>query len=131
VHDVHLLYRDVTVHGRPGELGFVQAIEPRRWYHAVWHPRKYRSKVVSDVSMTLQASMKEIAERGGDERAVLLSSAYVTAVNLVMQMPHAGDATARQFILARHSCYGRDPEHEVVFLSEFHPFELAADSGLG
>lgn len=122
VHDLHLLYRDVMNSGETSALGFVDVIEARRWYHAVWHPRKYRNKVVSDVTLALQTMAREIHEQGGDQRALLLSSAYVVAVHLVMRMPRAPDARARQFILARHSSYGRDPEHDVIFLSEFHPF---------
>jgi hypothetical protein len=127
VHDLHLLYRDLNHDGRISGLNYVEAIAPRRWYHALWHPDKYRSKVVADVTMVLQDLARDIQDQKGDTRVLLLSTAYVMALHLVMEAPRAPGAWGRQFILARHSSFGRDPEHEVVFFGEFHPLTARAE----
>jgi hypothetical protein len=123
VHDVHLLFRDVDHDGEAGDLAYVPMIGPRRWYHVVWHPDKYRAKVVSDIAATLQEVSRHTHESDGDPRLLMFTQSYVLALHLTMQMPREPAARARQFVLARHRAFRGEAEHQVLFFSNFHPFE--------
>jgi hypothetical protein len=122
VHDVHLLYRDVDDHEVIGPLAYVPMIGRRRWFHALWHPDKVRSKVVSDITATIQTICRQTEERDGDLRLVMFTQPYVLALQLAMQMPVDPAAHARQFILARHRTTAEEAEHQLLFFSTFHPF---------
>lgn len=120
VHDVHLLYRDFDPDGSAGQLDYVPMIGARRWYQLVWHPDKYRSKVVSDIAATIQSLNRRARENEADPRLLMLSQPYLLALHLVMRMPRRQGTAARQFILARHR--EGESQHRLVFFSERHPF---------
>jgi hypothetical protein len=122
VHDTHLLFRDVGQDGEVGNLGYVPMIGVRRWYHVLWHPDKFRSKVVSDIASMIPAIRRQAHRRDADDRLVMLTQPYVLALHLVMVMPHEPAARARQFILAQHRTVGGEAEHQLLYLSEYHPF---------
>jgi hypothetical protein len=125
VHDIHLLFRDVAPDGSTGGLAYVPMIGPRRWYHVLWHPDKYRSKVVSDISASIQAVCREAHESESDPRVVMLTQSYLLALHLAMRMPREEPAQARQFVLARRRALDEEAEQQIVFLSEYHPFAAA------
>ncbi len=121
MHDMHLLYRDKLGDGGLGPASYVPTIEGRCWYHVIWNPRKMHNKVLSDLTDSLGLlSLKMLDDRKENSRAIMLSTPYLTLVNLVMRMPQPRASTARQFILVRDRSFGPDPDRAVVFLSEFH-----------
>jgi hypothetical protein len=122
VHDLHLLYRDKLSDGGCGTTLYVPTIEGRRWYHAIWNPKKFHSKVVDDLAAALHVQFVEIQRNANNLRILTLSTPYLMLVNLVMRMPRPPGATARQFILALNSSCGPAPNRAILFVSEFHHF---------
>jgi len=127
VHDTHLLFRDIDRNGEPMQLGYVPMIGPRRWYHFLWHPDKFRSKVVADIAAAIQVNCRLTQESDGDSRLVMLTQPYVLALHLAMRMPHPPAACARQFILARNRTFDEEVEQHLVYISEYHPFAASDD----
>ncbi len=52
--DTYLLYRDRHDSGTFGELTCLTMPETRRWFHAVWNPNKFHSKVIDDLMSSLE-----------------------------------------------------------------------------
>jgi len=123
VDDIHLLYRDRLSYAEIGELTYVPTIEDRRWYHFIWNPKKYHSKIFCDLTSSLRSHLHVLREKDHDPRIIMLSTPYIMILHLVMRLPRTPEVTARQFILASTKSLRTDPQRAIVFFSEFHCFE--------
>jgi hypothetical protein len=124
--DTHLLYRDRLCCGTFGEWACISTSESRRWFHAVWNPRKFHSKVIDDLMSSLVTQKRQIADKEFDERALMLTVPYIALLHFVMRVPHPEAATARQFVVVHNRPYSRETDPAIGFVSEFHPFSKAA-----
>lgn len=122
MHDMHLLYRDRFTN-QTGTLCCVDTIEDRRWYHLVWNPKKFHNKMFNDIAASLRSSLRYIESEDLDTRIIMLSTPYIVMLHQVMRIPHRPDAEARQFIIATDKSFEEDPDHKIVFISEFHRFD--------
>lgn len=120
VHDLHLLYRDRAANGAEGPVACVPTLSGRRWFHALWNPRKYDNKIVSDCSDSLLEQLRLLEKGGRDPRMIMLSTPYLMLLNIAMRMPPSSDAVARQFIVARNSHCAPRAERGILFVSDFH-----------
>jgi hypothetical protein len=126
--DSHLLYRDRLEPGTYGEWSCLTAPESRRWFHAVWNPNKFHTKVIDDLMSSLVTQKRHLAEKDFDDRALMLTVPYITLLHFVLREPRPETAMARQFVVVHNRPYSRNAEPEVCFLSEFHPFSEVAKS---
>lgn len=123
VHDVHLLYRDRSATGENGTVSCVPTIRRRRLFHAIWNPRKYNNKIVSDCSDSLFDELLYLEKHSRDPRTVLLSTPYLMLLNIAMSMPLSVGAVARQFIIAQSVQCGSRIDREIIFVSEYHKLD--------
>jgi hypothetical protein len=124
--DTHLLYRDRFDSGTCSEWSCLTTSESRRWFHAVWNPRKFHSKVIDDLMSSLVTQKRHIAGKDFDDRALMLTVPYIALLHFVMRVPHPEAATARQFVVVHNRPYSRETDPAIGFVSEFHPFSKAA-----
>lgn len=126
--DTYLLYRDRHDSGAFGELTCLSMPETRRWFHAVWNPNKFHSKVIDDLMSSLVVQKRQITEKDFHARALMLTVPYIALLHLVMRVPHSETARARQFVIVHNRTYSREPNPAVGFVSEFHSFSEVAES---
>ncbi|MFQ6395145.1 hypothetical protein ACLMAJ_16975 [Nocardia sp. KC 131] len=123
VHDIHLLYRDRSADGTVTGVMYIPTIPGRRWFHFIWNPRKYENKILADCIASLFEQLHALKKSDRDLRAILLSSSYLTLLNIVMHMPPSSGAEARQFVIAENARGRRLNDRHISFISEFHRFE--------
>jgi hypothetical protein len=74
------------------------------WMDAVWHPRRYATKLVVDsingLAFVFAAMKKEGIDVHRDQQGMLLSTPYVILLNVVMRIPKQSERSkARQMAL--------------------------------
>lgn len=126
--DTHLLYRDRLDSGTCSEWSCLATPESRRWFHALWNPRKFHSKVIVDLMSSLVIQKRQIADKDFDDRALMLTVPYIALLHFVMRVPRPETATARQFVVVHNRPYSRESDPVIGFVSEFHSFSEAANS---
>jgi hypothetical protein len=119
--DTCLLYRDRRADGTVGGLTCLNIPESRRWFHAVWNPHKFHSKVIDDLMSSLVTQKRLIADNHANERALMLTVPYLALLHLVLREPGGEAAIARQFVVVHSRTYAADPHPTIGFVSEFHP----------
>jgi len=126
--DTHLLYRDRLDSGTFSEWLCLTTPHSRRWFHAVWNPKKFHNKVVDDLMSNLVNQKQQIADKDFDGRALMLTVPYIALLHFVMRVPRPETATARQFVVVHNRPYSRESDPVIGFVSEFHSFSEAANS---
>jgi hypothetical protein len=102
--DYRLVYRDVLDDGTMSVWEEVDWCRPRMWMDAVWHPRRYETKLVVDsingLALVFAAMKKEGVDVQKDQQGLLLSTPYVILLNVVMRIPRQNSRSkARQMAL--------------------------------
>jgi hypothetical protein len=118
-HDFHILYRDGIRDENSAwtEIAFASSLDIRwRW---LWNPSRYADKAVNDL---INGFFQILSREGGEElRAVMVSSIYISLLQLVMAQPLISEeADRRQFAILRAQDFERERRLEVVFVSETH-----------
>lgn len=120
--DCHLVYRHVLDSGEV--TGWTEAFvwEParRRW---LWNPDRRAEKAISDASSHL-ARRRELT-------GVRWSIPYLLLLNHVSGLPAPRPARAVQFALLGSYGESSGPDPFVRFVSDCHPLECRAASGVG
>ncbi|HKF47673.1 MAG TPA: hypothetical protein VKB38_09980 [Terracidiphilus sp.] len=87
----HLIYRDLYQDGSAMPWLEVDWCTGRRWFHAVWHPRRLTTKLIIDSINGLGEVILHMTREGTDverdPQSLILSTPYVLLLNLVMSMP--------------------------------------------
>jgi hypothetical protein len=102
--DYRLFYRDVFADGTTGVWQEVEWCRPRLWRDAVWHPRRYATKLILDcingLSEVVHAMKKEGIAVEVEPQGMMLSTPYVILLNFVMDFPkQSASSAARQMAL--------------------------------
>src|SRR5690606_26580899 len=75
--DTRLLYRDRLDSGTCSDWSCLTSSASRRWFHAVWHPTKFHSKVIDDLMSSLVTHKRQIVEKNFDDRSLMLTVPYI------------------------------------------------------
>lgn len=105
--DYRLIYRDVLEDGTTGAWEEVDWCRPRLLLDAVWHPRRYKTKLIIDaingLALVLAAMKKEGIDVEQEQQGLILSTPYVILLNIVMGIPRQSPgSTARQMAIFQH-----------------------------
>jgi len=115
-HDLHVIYRECSgVRCGPWrQLAPPWVDRSWRW---IWNPGRYVRKATTDFSNALLDARRT----SDDQRAVLLSAAYISLLHWVMAQPSADpESNHRQFALVVTQGFGEGRELDVQFVSEVH-----------
>ncbi len=116
IWDYHLLYRDQLADGTITDWREIPLCEPRRWFHAVWNPRRREKKCLFDLTTGL---MREAVK--ADERTVQLSVPYLALLVYVTALPRASLSERTQFVLMSSFGTTSDQQPTPMFTSTLHP----------
>jgi hypothetical protein len=90
ISDYTFVFRDFGSTG-PGEWQEVQWCPKRNWLNSLWHPTRYRKKVIIDCINSLVLTLHEMREQRLDDEmsssSLMLSVPYLALLNIVMKMP--------------------------------------------
>ena len=121
-HDTHLMYRDRDSFGTIGELVPVTSPESRRWFHAVWNPNKFHTKVVDDLMAAMAVQKRDIEHNDFAEQSLMLTVPYIALLHIVMHARRPETSVARQFVIINDQPFSPHRHPEVGFVSKFHAF---------
>jgi hypothetical protein len=113
--DFHLLYRDQLDNETFTDWAEVVDIGPRRWWHAIWNPKRRIKKATFDLTTTLA---KELQQYG--PILVKISIPYLLTLSFVSQLSHYKSAIATQFLLMVSDGSVSLKEPVMLFLSDLH-----------
>jgi hypothetical protein len=115
--DYHLVCRDKLADGRLSQWREVEINEPRKWYSLLWNPEKRGKKVLVDA---VQVLAELVTTSGAQKSALMLSTPYLLALNVVSHLEREPGATHRQFAIVETFGFTPSSEMEVLLVSGFH-----------
>jgi hypothetical protein len=139
--DHHLLFRDRLADGTVTPWTELVAIEERKWWHAVWNPRKRQRKLLTDIiSMLLVRLGRELKgkniQRRRKKRFVVIRRRwhmewpYLFLLNYVSSLERHHSVTDTQFgIFRSKSAIVNADAVEIALISALHRFHSLATTG--
>jgi len=120
--DTHLLFRDrvLDIGITPWREVLAMKRSPLRGF---WNPQKRVGKTLHDLEYHLLQLQGAKLRR----EEILLSMAYLVLINYIAGLPRANFSTSTQFAVVRSWGYRGGDEPDIMFLSEFHSVNDAAD----
>jgi len=125
--DYRLVYRDVDQSGVRSEWKEIKWCQPRCALDAIWHPHRYRQKVMVDLISAFAKMLKHMKEQGVDiennPQLWMISTPYLTFLHIAMLMPLESHTRSRQFAILEQKRWAPQEQPALVLCSSAHDVE--------
>jgi hypothetical protein len=127
--DYRFVYRDVDATGNRSDWKEIDWCRSRSALDAVWHPHRYRQKMIVDFINAFGATLRGMQEQGTniDENPQLwmISTPYMNLLHIAMLMPLETHTRSRQFAILEQNRWAPAQAPTLVVCSSAHDVEAA------
>jgi hypothetical protein len=127
--DYRFVYRDVDANGKRNDWKEIDWCRSRSALDAVWHPHRFRQKMIVDLINTFGVTLRGMKEQGTDidenPQIWMMSTPYMNLLHIVMLMPLETQTRSRQFAIIEQKRWAPAQPPTLVVCSSAHDVEAA------